>query len=531
MRLKRSWQGVVVGLLLSLALALPAPARADGGPILDDPELWALLEEGMQIAVVRLDAEEDTAQVDLFVSLLDASGESHEITFFIPLGSHPTGFDVIEENSFDFELAQTEELDGHLADAAEWEEAYRSVVRFSLMPGALLIVPLSWPCSCVGFVSLFMMGAPLAEQGPVATFQTEHSVVELYDIDADTRLEGLIATTGLDPAVQETLHRFEGQQIAVVTMQTQPTAAAGEESRGYRGISGQQGLHLAWAAHLVPGDEGPTYAYPLGTGSAWARPIELTRVYVVAPPGVDFRVAYPRLGEDHSGYVAGGFYGRPEPRIMRYTSTPGYAVDQAVGDFGRVWRATYVQSNAAEDVVVTRVEDLLPETRAALRRPVVQQWVMRLTWAVGLLAAFAIWVIVWRFVMSRRLGLQYRWADLKLWKHAIGWALVYPVSNVVALIAPAVLTIYPILLGQLTAGLGEAVRTVLGIAVGIVALVLLALTSPGIVSGFLFAWSVRRSMGIPWGRAAGAYALVVIASSVGYGLFALAYLALVGGLW
>ena len=187
------------------------------------------------------------------MSLLDTSGESHQITFFIPLGSQPTGFDVLEENSYDFEEALTEELDDYLADAVEREENYKQTVRLSLLPGTLLINGAwYWPCGLIAIVSgSRMMGAM---QEPAATFETEHSLIQLYDIDADTDLRALVATTGLDPAVQETLRRYEGQQIAVITMETQPAGEGGTgiEYPGHYGIAGQQGLHLAWKASLLP---------------------------------------------------------------------------------------------------------------------------------------------------------------------------------------------------------------------------------------------------------------------------------------
>ena len=51
------------------------------------------------------------------------------------------------------------------------------------------------------------------------------------------------------------------------------------------------------------------------------------------------------------------------------------------------------------------------------------------------------------------------------------------------------------------------------------------------IFNFLFALFVRRREGIPWGKAIGAYALIAIMSGLGYGLFALVYLVLMGGLW
>jgi len=97
---------VVTGWLLSF----PSPALADGGPILSDPELWAVMKEGQQTAVVTLKGNK-TVTVDLFVSLLDSSEQSHEVVFFIPLGTNPTDFSVIEKMSLDFDEKLTEELD------------------------------------------------------------------------------------------------------------------------------------------------------------------------------------------------------------------------------------------------------------------------------------------------------------------------------------------------------------------------------------------------------------------------------------
>ena len=56
------------------------------------------------------------------------------------------------------------------------------------------------------------------------------------------------------------------------------------------------------------------------------------------------------------------------------------------------------------------------------------------------------------------------------------------------------------------------------------------LTSLGIVNGFLFALVAKRKWDIPGGKAVDAYGRVVIASNVGYGLFALVHLVLVRAL-
>src|SRR4030042_1991888 len=80
--------------------AWPLPARADGGPMVD-PNLYAKLKEGQQVAVITFQ-DTNTASVDLFISILDQTGESHEIVFFVPLGLKADGFAVREQGSLDF---------------------------------------------------------------------------------------------------------------------------------------------------------------------------------------------------------------------------------------------------------------------------------------------------------------------------------------------------------------------------------------------------------------------------------------------
>lgn len=347
--------------IITLLLALPATALADGGPVLSDPQLWAQLEEGQQIAVVRLGSG-NIARVDLFISMLDRSGVSHEVVFFLPLGIDPSGFSVTEETSLEFDRAVTEELDRILLTEAGRMVSYRRNVRWSLLLGTLFINGAwSWPFWLLW--TLAGCAAPGAQLAPIATYETESSQVAIYGMDEDTDLQALIETTGLDPAVQETLARLEGQQIAVVTLQTQPPPEG--EDTGWE-PTGQPGIHLAWTTTLVSHSAEATYAYPLGTGSAWARPIEITRVYVVAPPGVDFKLQYPRLGPDRSGFTLPFMWGQPQPRIMDAEGS-AYAVEDAVGDFGRIGRVTYMFSNSAEDLVITRLPEMSRETLAALR--------------------------------------------------------------------------------------------------------------------------------------------------------------------
>ncbi len=495
--------------MVGLLLAWPAWAWADGFPDPTAPELWAQLQEGQQIAVVTL-GRDDTAHIDLYVSMLDRTGESHEVVFMIPLGTDSSTFNVTEETSLQFDESVTEELDEILLRGAKQTASYRRGIIWALLSGTLFTNGAwTWP-----FWLLWSLAgcAPGAEVVPIAVYETESSQVAIYGVDRDVDLEALLAATGLDPVVKDMLARLRGQQIAVVRLQTQP--APSDTSRPSPGVdpSGQPGIHLSWVAALgeQPGTRGsgpasgvPTYAYPLGTGSAWAHPIEWTRVYVVAPPGVDFRVQYPELGADRSGYIV-PILGVSRPRIMN-AGGPAYAVENAVGDFGRVWRVTYVDSNSSEDVVITLLPETSAETVRALQRIRQEAAIQAVTYVVSLVVAVVLWLAVWRYAMERVLGMSYNWRESTLYRHALGWALLYPLTNAVTFGLALVLV-----------PLSGGISILLGAP-------MLFVTLLGTFSLFLFArWS-----SLTWGasprRALGAYVLVAFVSNVLYGAFALAY--------
>jgi hypothetical protein len=114
---------VITGFLQAFSLN----TRADGGPIVG-PHLWSSLKEGQQIAVVTL-KDTDSAEVDLFISLLDNTGESHEVVFFVPLGVDAADFRVVEKNSVDFDEDNTEGLDLIIRKNAETATNHGLLIR------------------------------------------------------------------------------------------------------------------------------------------------------------------------------------------------------------------------------------------------------------------------------------------------------------------------------------------------------------------------------------------------------------------
>jgi hypothetical protein len=162
---------------------------------------------------------------------------------------------------------------------------------------------------------------------------------------------------------------------------------------------------------------------------------------------------------------------------------------------------------------VTRREGLSPERLAALRRPAQIRTTQVLTYVMSVLVALTAWLVAWRYLMGRMLGLTYGWRELRLYQHALGWALVYPLTN-------WVLVGLTVLLGALTTGIAL-----------IVGIPLLLITLLGVVSVLLFVrWSSRRLNVLP-ARAFWAYVLVALTANVLYFGFAVVYAARLGVAW
>jgi len=245
-----------------------------------DPNLFAKLKEGQQVAVIQFH-DTNTASVDLFISILDQTGESHEIVFFVPLGVKADGFAVREQDSLAFNEQYTRRLDMPLFQAYRRDQEFMQYLfAGALLTNGVWLTPLWLPLLFTGCA-----GVP----PPISTFKTDSSEVSIFGLEESTDLEALISTTGLDPSVTETLSRLRGQQIAVVNLRTQPQqTATGSTTEG--APTGEPGLHLSWQTTLATSESGATYAYPLGTGAAWAHPIEMTRVYLLVPEDLDFTV-------------------------------------------------------------------------------------------------------------------------------------------------------------------------------------------------------------------------------------------------
>lgn len=374
-----------ISLVLAFVSILIAgtPVKADGG-LLVPYDLWAELKEGQQIAVVTL-RNDNTAKIDLFISILDKTKQSHNITFFLPLGSSTTNFYATEQGLTEFDRQNTDGLDKMLRDyATSKQRSVQLLFSGTLLSNGGILIPLWAP--------MLLSGCAAAEPKPEATYQTESTQIGIYSISEDTDIQALINTTGLASSVKDTLSRLTGQKIAVVKMQTHPQTSGGNSFSRYQD---EPGLHLSWYSNLVRTDSGYSFTYPLGTGGAWSKPIELTRIYVVAPRNTGFTVQYPALGSEQSGYdiITGA-------KISQYYQVPSYGVDEARGNFGRVWRVTYTQSNPTDDIVITS----RPESTWSKVQGSIAEQALLISFFFALIVGLAFWFLSWHYLMPRFLG-------------------------------------------------------------------------------------------------------------------------------
>jgi hypothetical protein len=260
----------------------------------------------------------------------------------------------------------------------------------------------------------------------------------------------------------------------------------------------EPGLHLSWNTEPIVTDNGKTFTYPLGTGAAWSKPIELTRVYVTSLAGLDFDVQYPRLGEEHSGYgrISGS-------NILDFIKTPAYAIDEARDHNGHIWRATYTQSNPTDNVIIT----VKPESGFSRFRAAAINITLGHVYLFAFIAAILVWVLAWQYIMPLFLKKDPDYTKIKWYE-----ALLYPALNIVFIIVPGAILYLTFLIG-----------------LEIPALAAQFLVSAGVSIGF-FMLVHRKRLGVSPGKAFAAFILTSLSSSAVYMLLAVGFAFLVGAI-
>ena len=465
-----------------LAILVPSVTFADGGPIVPH-DLWADLEEGHQIGVVTI-LDEDTARMDLFISILDRTEISHEITFFVPIGKNTYDFGAVEEELLDFDEDTTKWIDKKLREGADRKEhAVQALFAGALMTNGAVLIP-AW-------APVLLTGCGAASAKPDQVITTDRSEISIFSIDDNTDLDELIQTTGLPDSVIGTLSRLKGQQVAVVNLHTKPAGSTvGETENPWEGPATEPGLHLSWITEAIATEKGMTITYPLGTGDAWAKPIRITRVYINAAPGMDFDAMYPKLGTERSGFdiIEGS-------NIDQFINTASYAVDETKGSFGRLWRATYTQANPTDDVIIQiKTASGWDKFLAGLEEGAFSYSVI-----FAFIIGIVVWVLAWRFLLPVFVG-----------RNVIkrpGWyeALAYPGVNLLFLVFPGSLLYLIYLLGGTAA-----------------ALIIKFIISAGVSTG-LFMLLHSKRLGVTRGKAFSAFVLTSLSGSAAYLLLAVGF--------
>lgn len=416
------WRKTALTVLLVgwLMLTLvPSPAQADGFPIPDDPADWYHLIEDQQIAVITLKSAQE-ADVDMFISITDASDESHTVTFVLPFPMEPRGFAAEEVQQREFDAQVTRPLDQFIAEVQGFTDWVRGQVALCALAGDLLVGQPLYPLAPVLLIGAFGPMMPLAAGNAQQVITTEHSRTEIYNVATQADLEALIARAGLPKETADKMRRYVGRYLAIITIQTVP---APKDRRGLNAL----GLHFSFTTSFeAAGDTGPAdafqYAYPLSTGDVWGQPIPLTRVYAVAPSGVAMDIAYPREGRAVSEEATSQalFY---EGHIRGRMEQPMHSVVDADDGQQRVWRVTYIATNPSEDVVIT-ARSVPPNTLLVARRALAR-FLADWSWIGFLGLAVLVWLVLWRIVVGGLLQPGYSFFEWRYWVDALGGWFVY----------------------------------------------------------------------------------------------------------
>jgi len=227
----------------------------------------------------------------------------------------------------------------------------------------------------------------------------------------------------------------------------------------------------------------------------------LLPVFLV-PEELDFAVQYPKLGVNRSGFTKKEW--SYEPRIADSVEVSAYAVDTATDVSlypfrGRlnIWRATYTNSNSAEDILITVNPSSGAKFGTSLRRAGPQ-----LALIVGLIVAAMFWIMAWYFLMSWLLGKDRKTKGLwRLSLTYIGWNLL--------LFLP-----------------GAVLYFVFSFGAQAIALLLLVILF-GAASVLTFALRHLNKLGVSTAQGVRAFIIVTLVSNGAYLLFVLGYARLI----
>jgi hypothetical protein len=392
----------ISGALGLLVGSFSPSARADG-MLLAPGYMLRHFAEQSQIAVVEVERDR-TARVDLFISLLDTSGESHEVRFLLPLQTMPGEFGAEELSVWEFRRSRIDPLDTVFFVAAAEARRHRRAMGNAFALGAVLACPggtvaarLVFPVfarDSIQTAGAAHMGVPVA----ALTVTTEHTRAEVFDQLAPEELAALAELPELPDTVREALGGYVGKPFALVRLRTVPRGGSGPgdaDEPTPEGPEEEPGIVFSFTQEMLPAEGALAYEYPLGTGAGWEQPIPVTQVYVTAPEDMPLEVEFPE---------------RPRGEAPLEMKGAGLRRDESIAyaaEGRQVHFASYMHSNPSEDVSVRALEAGVSEFAVAARqraRGRALAWIAFPTLGlVAWLASFGI--IVWPDRRSKAFGM------------------------------------------------------------------------------------------------------------------------------
>lgn len=366
-------------LLFTLSLV-----KADGGMIVR-PIILKSIAETHQIATIRLDSDQKTAEISLFISLTDLSSESHDIKFFIPFKDKPLSFNIVDTTLNDFSKTEgIDEIDQKIAEQERLKSEIKDHYLTSLIGPGLLISPA--PLAYF-YISGSFMGGGL---GPSEILQFGTSRVEIYQITSEADLNSLIQEVGLPENIASRYREYGNMYIYLVNMKSSPviTTATNLQTNCpetykkvidyirehkeittyrwepvpreayifiaecpqaeddiinlFRGIFTPtereiKGAKLTWKLSLTQKPEGYYVWYPLGTGKLWDYPIDMIKIYTFPGNFKNIKLSHSstKLSLSEDVHIVKLENANPSNDLEIYASTELSLVDKISSSFSR----------------------------------------------------------------------------------------------------------------------------------------------------------------------------------------------------
>ncbi|MGQ9727284.1 MAG: hypothetical protein ACUVSC_02025 [Candidatus Fervidibacter sp.] len=275
--------------------------------ILAKPNLWRLIAEENQIAIVNL-SENGFVDVHLFINLVDKSGKSNTLHLVLPFYDKPLSLQAEELVLTEFRGRNVEALEVREREIklaiSKARKAIENDFRLTLVfgfPTGLLFWGRLLKETGEALAPCLHSGSGGAQTlTPEITITTEHTLTEVYRIRQAEYVGKLLSGLKVAREQLDRLKRqFVGRYLYLVTAKTVPLKTNSQSSplQGHVGIvpeSEQIGVVFRVKLEASRNGQALTSTYPLSTGETWANPIPLTELFILAPQNGSLQIRYPK---------------------------------------------------------------------------------------------------------------------------------------------------------------------------------------------------------------------------------------------